>query len=79
MRASLLEQVMAKVAARRALPAPPVLRALREAAGLSEADVARVLGVSSVAVSRYERGQRTPRNARVVQKYVAFLARLRSM
>jgi transcriptional regulator with XRE-family HTH domain len=38
-------------------------RTLRESAGLSISEVARELGVSPAAVSRWERGQRVPRGA----------------
>jgi len=36
-------------------------RHIREAAGLSASEVARQLGVSPAAVSRWERGERVPR------------------
>jgi transcriptional regulator with XRE-family HTH domain len=53
-----LEQVAAKVRARRDLPAPAIRRALRESAGLSQQDVADVCGVTRAAVSRWESGER---------------------
>jgi transcriptional regulator with XRE-family HTH domain len=46
---------------RRSLPSPSVRRELREAAGLSQADIAAALGVSPAAVSRWEAGKRAPR------------------
>jgi transcriptional regulator with XRE-family HTH domain len=36
-------------------------RIIREGAGLSASEIARELGVSPAAVSRWERGQRVPR------------------
>ncbi len=53
------------------VPAPASLRALREAAGLSQWQLAVRLGVTEGAVSRWEAGDRQP-NAR----YLADLARL---
>jgi len=48
---------------------------VRQAAGLSQADVAKVLGVTTSAVCRWERGQRTPR-ADVAAAYARLLRRL---
>ena len=47
--------------AKRALPAPAALRAIREAAGLSQADVASILGMTRESVCRWEAGARSPR------------------
>ena len=70
-----LEKVLAGVRARRGLPAPMARRALREAAGLSQAHVAKVLGVGHWEVSRYEGGSRAPRGDRAVA-YAQLLSRL---
>jgi len=59
------------IRAKRQLPPPPARRALREAAGLSGADVARAMGVTRQAVSNWERGRRAPRG----QNLDAYLAR----
>ena len=45
----------------RSLPSPAVRRALRVAAGLTQADLAAELGVSRAAVARWESGTRVPR------------------
>ena len=50
-------------------------RFLRERAGLSQLELADVVGVTPPAVSRWETGSRTPRGA-VLVSYVAALDRL---
>jgi len=50
-----------RLRARRELPPPAMRRALRQAARLSQADVAREIGVSSAAVAYWEAGRRFPR------------------
>jgi DNA-binding transcriptional regulator YiaG len=49
------------VKAHRALPAPPERRALRESAGASLTDVARVVGVTKTTVAGWETGEFDPR------------------
>jgi transcriptional regulator with XRE-family HTH domain len=60
---------------RRSLPAPGIRRLLREGAGLSQDDIARILGVSRVAVTRYESGKRSPRG-KVSEDYARLLQEL---
>ena len=43
------------------LPPPSVRRALRSGAGLSQSELAAVLGVTRACIARYEGGQREPR------------------
>jgi transcriptional regulator with XRE-family HTH domain len=50
-------------------------RAIREGAGLTVSEVARELGVSAGAVSRWERGQRMPRGD-VATRWAALLRQL---
>jgi transcriptional regulator with XRE-family HTH domain len=50
-------------------------RAVRETAGLSLSEVARELGVTPAAVSRWERGHRVPRGE-VAVAYAALLRHL---
>lgn len=57
-------------------PAPASCRAIRELAGVSQEDVARELGVSREAVSRWETGERAPTGERLVA-YALLIARLR--
>ena len=71
----ILEQLLTEARARRSLPEPELRRLLRQRAGLSQEQVAEVLGVNRVAVSRYESGQRTPRGT-VQLQYVQLLQRL---
>lgn len=57
------------------LPSPAERRRLRERAGVSQEDVARVVGVTREAVTRWESGLRTPRGQRLDQ-YVQVLHHL---
>jgi transcriptional regulator with XRE-family HTH domain len=71
----IFDQLLADARRRKSLPAPAVRRYLRQNAGLTQDDVALVLGASREAVSRWERGLRTPRrDARTA--YVELLERL---
>jgi transcriptional regulator with XRE-family HTH domain len=71
-----LAQLRRKIEARHSLPAPAVRRALREGAGISQADVAIACGVSREAVSRWENGEREPRPDHLAA-YVEVLDELR--
>jgi transcriptional regulator with XRE-family HTH domain len=72
----LLDQALEGAKLRQALPAPRVRRLLREQAGLSQADVAAVLGVAEPTVSRWESGRRYPRRP-ALDNYAQLLERLR--
>jgi transcriptional regulator with XRE-family HTH domain len=50
-------------------------RLIRESAGLSASEVAREIGYSPAAVSRWERGERTPR-PEAAEKWAALLRKL---
>jgi HTH-type transcriptional regulator/antitoxin MqsA len=56
-----LDRIRDKVRTHRSLPPPAVRRALREEEGLTQDDVGQAIGVHRETVSRWERGQRTPR------------------
>ena len=56
-----VEQLAERIAARRDLPPPAVRRALREASGVSRADVAEAVGCTAAAVGHWETGRRQPR------------------
>ena len=58
------------------LPPHPARRALRLAARISQNDLGRVIGVSGVAVCRYESGAREPRGV-IRERYAAALEELR--
>lgn len=60
----------------RLLPPPEMRRALRRAAGLSQLDVAELIGVSRAAVSRWESGARRPQRSNRI-RYHSVLAELR--
>lgn len=52
--------LVAEVREALSLPAPTVARAIREAAGVSQARLAAELGVHELTVHRWEAGTRTP-------------------
>ncbi len=72
---ALLDQLLKAERQRRALPPPAVRRAIRERAGLSQGDLARVLRLDRASISRYETGARTPQRS-FVARYLAVLDRL---
>ena len=72
---STIDRALRAARVRRRLPPPPARRQLREAAGISQLDVAQALGVTREAVSLWESGLRTPR-AENAAAYVALLDRL---
>lgn len=61
-----VETRLAEQLRERDLPAPDVCRALRMAAGLSQREFAKTVGVTHAAVGYWETGRRTPRGARRV-------------
>lgn len=61
-----IQQLEDRVRARRELPPPAGRRALREAAGVSLADIARACGVSKQAVAQWESGYCEPRGANLL-------------
>lgn len=70
-----LEALLSRSKLRRELPPPALRRLLRERAGLSQAAIAGVLGISRPAMTRWELGQRTPRGA-ALARYSELLDRL---
>lgn len=67
-----------KLETKKALPPPQLARAVREAAGATQADVAAELHVHPVTVARWEAGTRRPRNEHLAA-YVALLDELRGL
>jgi len=62
-----LTEIRRKTRAHRDLPGPALRRAIRQDAGLSQADVAEAIGgVTRAAVSRWETGDRRPRGGLLV-------------
>lgn len=72
-----LSGLVEQVRLRRRLPPLLMRKAIREAAGLSQAALAREVGVDRVTVARWEAGRRTPRS-RYLEAYVGVLEALRS-
>lgn len=60
---------------RRRLPDPAVRRALRIGAGVSQQELADVLGIDRASVCRYELGTRSPRGD-LAARYAGLLRRL---
>lgn len=60
----------------RRLPPPAVARAIRDAAGVSQQQVADELGVNRVSVARWELGERVPRGE-LRLRYIDLLDELR--
>ena len=73
---SLSEVVAAAASRRRPIPDPEVRRAIRSAAGLTQRELALVLGVDRATVSRYELGTRSPIGTRR-ERYLSVLEELR--
>jgi DNA-binding transcriptional regulator YiaG len=69
------DQVLARSRLRRRLPPPAMRRQLREQAGISQAEIAAVVGVTRECVSNWESGNRAPRPQHL-ERYVAFLERI---
>lgn len=66
-------EIFARGRARRALRTEPArARFIRERAGLTQAEIAGLLGVDRSAVSRYESGRRIPSGA-VLDRYAKVL------
>ena len=76
MTATVAEQIRSRLRVRRDLPAPAQRRELREAAGLTQQELADVVGVTRTAVSNYEQGIRTPRGI-ALTRYVEAIRTLR--
>ncbi|QIY95871.1 helix-turn-helix transcriptional regulator [Streptomyces sp. S1D4-11] len=69
-------RVRARLLLRQDLPAPAERRAIRQAAGLSQGELAEAIGVTRQAVSHWEAGTRTPKGA-LLDRYVAAIRTLR--
>jgi transcriptional regulator with XRE-family HTH domain len=70
----LIEQVRTA----RRLPPPALARAIRDAAGVSQQQIADELGVNRVSVARWELGERIPRGE-LRLRYVVLLEGLREV
>jgi transcriptional regulator with XRE-family HTH domain len=74
---SAVDGLVEEVRRERQLPAPRVLKLIRQTAGVSQARVAKGLGVGRVSVARYELGTRKPRGA-LLARYIELLEALQS-
>lgn len=72
-----IDELLKRIDAYRRLPVPIERKRLREGAGLTRAEVADTLGVSSTAVYLWETGRADPGKPSVMA-YVELLDRLRS-
>ena len=73
-----LDELLDRKTSRHRLPRPALRKLLREQSGLTQAEIAALVGVRASAVSRWESGARTPR-ADVLDRYVAILEQLREV
>ncbi|MBT2391635.1 helix-turn-helix transcriptional regulator [Streptomyces sp. ISL-1] len=70
------DYIRSRLGVRLELPQPDERRALREAAGLTQQEVADAIGVTRAAISQWEAGTRTPRGA-LLDRYVDAIRALR--
>lgn len=73
-----MSRLLDEVAVARRLPSPAMARAIRAAAGVSQARLAAELGVQRVTVARWEAGKRRPRGE-LLAAYVELLEGLRQV
>jgi DNA-binding transcriptional regulator YiaG len=75
---ALLSALAERVRADRRLPAPGVCRAIREAAGVSQQQLADELGVDRVTIARWELSLRSPRGE-LRRRYTDLLEELQAL
>jgi transcriptional regulator with XRE-family HTH domain len=74
-----IEEVLVRARMRTTrLPVPAARRELRVQAGLRQADLAEVIGVTPACIARYENGTREPKGDRR-QRYATLLRHLASL
>lgn len=71
-----VDTLIARSRTRRTLPEPRLRALIREGAKLSQREVAAALHVFPSTISRWESGQREPRDGEVLTAYVELLERL---
>ncbi|MGW2582640.1 helix-turn-helix transcriptional regulator [Streptomyces virginiae] len=76
MTATITARINSRMRLRSDLPGPEQRRTIREAAGLSQQDLADIVGVSRQAVTAWEAGDRYPRKAQLA-RYVEALTALK--
>jgi transcriptional regulator with XRE-family HTH domain len=72
---SLLDRKLNEARKRRSLPAPHVRRLLRLNAGLTQKDIAQIVGIGRPTVTRWEAGMREPQGRNALA-YAELLERL---
>jgi DNA-binding transcriptional regulator YiaG len=70
------EQVKARIRVHRALPEPAQRLVLRKRAGLTQQELADIIGVTRVAICHWEKGRRVPDGKRL-DAYIEALDALR--
>ncbi|MEH0587396.1 helix-turn-helix transcriptional regulator [Streptomyces sp. B21-106] len=78
MTATVAEQIRSRLRIRVDLPSPDERRGLREKAGLSQQELADVVGATRQAVGHWETGARTPRGE-LLARYVEAIRTLREV
>lgn len=77
MTATITARINSRMRLRNDLPEPEQRRSIREAAGLTQQDIADVVGVSRQAITAWEAGDRYPRKAQLA-RYVEALTALKA-
>ncbi|MGW0612043.1 helix-turn-helix transcriptional regulator [Streptomyces sp. NPDC002788] len=77
MTATITARINSRMRLRHDLPEPEQRRSIREAAGLSQQDIADIVGVSRQAITAWEAGDRYPRKAQLA-RYVEALTALKA-
>ncbi|MEV5526377.1 helix-turn-helix transcriptional regulator [Streptomyces prunicolor] len=77
MTATVTARINSRMRLRSDLPAPEQRRSIREAVGISQQELADIVGVSRQAVTAWEAGDRYPRKAQLA-RYVEALTALKA-
>lgn len=78
MTATVTERIRIRLRVHFDLPSPAQRRALREAAGMTQGELASIVGASRAAIGHWEAGIRSPRGAKR-DRYVEALRELREV
>lgn len=71
-------RVCVRLRLRQDLPDPAQRRAIREAVGISQHELAEAIGVTRQAISHWENGTRTPKGV-LLERYVTAIRTLRDV
>lgn len=74
----MIERVRARIHVHSSLPEPAERRSLREAAGLTQRELADAVGVDRTTIAHWESGRHTP-NGKLLDSYLEALGALREV